>query len=330
MPKNPSSTPAARRAKRCAGMACAALALSVAGAAAQAAETVRFALPTQSWWPTTVVEAAERLKLFDKEGIKPEVTIYKGGGPAFEAIAAKAADITINPVYLVALGIPKGIQSKVVATGSVVFSGWHLMVLKDSPIKAPSDLDGKKVGITANGSGTDFLALWTANTHKVSFSRIPVGGGGLTPNLLTKNVDAAVVYSPVSFELMTKGTGRSLINFGQAVEPNLNAAWIATDEMIGSRPQAVQGALNAIYGAVEYLQNNRDYAVRLIAEINGLPAEVATMEYEESIMTVSKDGAVSADSVQNNLDYGAMGGLTGLAPAADTFTTRFKPVPTRP
>lgn len=321
---------AARQATRGVSLACAAATLTFAGATAHAAETVRFALPTQSWWPTTIVEAADRLKLFAKEGIKPEVTIYKGGGPAFEAIAAKAADVTINPVYLVALGIPKGIQSKVVATGSVVFSGWHLMVRKDSTIQSPSDLEGKKIGITANGSGTDFLALWTANTHKVSFSRIPVGGGGLTPNLMTKNVDAAVVYSPVSFELMTKGTGRSLINYGKAVEPNLNAAWIATDEMIQSRPQAVQGVLNAIYGAVKYMQNNRDYAVRLIAEINGLTDEVAAMEYEESIMTLSKDGAVSADSVQNNLDYGVMGGLTGLAPAAETFTTQFKPVPTQP
>jgi len=315
--------------KSCTVLAGLGLSIAFTSPMASAAEKVRFAMPTQSWWPTTIVTAAERLKLFEKEGINPEITIYKGGGPAFEALAADAADMTIDPPYLVALGLPKGINTKIVANGSVVFSGWHLMVPKDSPIQKVADLEGKKVGITANGSATDFLALWTINSQNVKFTRVAVGGGGLTPNLLTGNIDAAVVYSPVSFQLVKDGSARSLVNYGTAIEENLNAGWIATEAFIKAKPQAVQGSLNAIYGAVEYLMNNRDYAIGLIAELNSLPPEVAAMEYEESIMTVSKDGAITLEAVQNNLDYGERGGLTGLAPAKDTFVTQFKPVPTQ-
>ena len=48
-------------------------------AMAQAADTVRIGLPTKTYWPTTIAETAVRQKLFEKEGIKAELTIYRGG-----------------------------------------------------------------------------------------------------------------------------------------------------------------------------------------------------------------------------------------------------------
>jgi ABC-type nitrate/sulfonate/bicarbonate transport system substrate-binding protein len=314
----------------CAAIACVSAAFVFASGAAGAAESVRLAMPTQSWWPTTIVMAADKLKLFQKEGIDAEITVYKGGSPAFEALAAKAADMGITSAFQVSLGRSKGINSKLVATGSSVYSGWYLVVPKDSPIKDISGLAGKKVGITANGSTTDFLALWTSKNHNVSFARVPVGGGGLIPNLITGNIDAAVVYSPLSFKLLSKGTAHSLIDFGKVLPADLGAGWIATDDFIANHPKAVQGALNAIFGAVQYLQTHKDYAVKLIAELNDLPPEVALLEYENSIMGASRDGLISPEAVENSMKLGALGGLKGLIPAADTFVTTFKPVPTQP
>ena len=46
---------------------------------AQAVETVRIGLPTKTYWPTTIAETAVRQKLFEKEGIAAELTIYRGG-----------------------------------------------------------------------------------------------------------------------------------------------------------------------------------------------------------------------------------------------------------
>ena len=55
------------------------------------AETVRIGLPTKTYWLTTVAEAAVHQKLFEKEGITAELTIYRGGAETFEAMAAGAA-----------------------------------------------------------------------------------------------------------------------------------------------------------------------------------------------------------------------------------------------
>ena len=72
-----------------------------ASAMAQAADTVRIGLPTKTYWPTTIAETAVRQKLFEKEGITAELTIYRGGAETFEAMAAGAADVILDATSLV-------------------------------------------------------------------------------------------------------------------------------------------------------------------------------------------------------------------------------------
>src|SRR5690349_7495363 len=172
--------------------------------AALAADTIRIGLPTKTYWPTTVAETAVRQKLFEKEGISAELTIYRGGAETFEAMAAGAADIILDPPSLVSAGRKKGVMSKLVANAAMGNFGWQLMVPAKSTLEV-KDLNGKKVGITSAGSGSELLALWTIQDKKIEFTRVPVGGGGLVPNLLSGNVDAAVVYSPVSFQIGKSG-----------------------------------------------------------------------------------------------------------------------------
>ena len=71
---------------------------------AQAADTVRIGLPTKTYWPTTIAETAVRQKLFEKEGITAELTIYRGGAETFEAMAAGAADVILDATSLVSAG----------------------------------------------------------------------------------------------------------------------------------------------------------------------------------------------------------------------------------
>ena len=58
---------------------------------ASAADTIRVGLPTKTYWPTTIAETAVRQKLFEKEGIQAELTIYRSGAETFEGMAAGAA-----------------------------------------------------------------------------------------------------------------------------------------------------------------------------------------------------------------------------------------------
>jgi ABC-type nitrate/sulfonate/bicarbonate transport system substrate-binding protein len=300
---------------------------------AQAADTVRIGLPTKTYWPTTIAETAVRQKLFEKEGIAAELTIYRGGAETFEAMAAGAADVILDATSLVSAGRKKGVNSKVLASAATGYYGWQLMTLSKSTLGV-NDLKGKKVAITSAGSGSDLLALWTQQDKKIEFTRVPVGGGGLVPNLLAGNVDAAVVYSPLSFQISKTGEAKTILDYSKEVPPNLAAGWIALDKYVQDKPQMVQKTLNALYGALAFMRANKDVSVKLITELYEIPAEIAALEYENTIMKLETDGSMDGpkipEQLQLALDMAKAGGMKDLGPAAEIISTQFKPVPTKP
>lgn len=309
------------------------IAITVLAGPATAAETIRVGLPTKTYWPTTIAETAVRQKLFEKEGITAELTIYRSGAEAFEGLAAGAADIILDPPSLVSAGRKKGVMSKIVANAAMGSFGWQLMVPVKSTLTV-KDLNGKKVAITAAGSGSDLLALWTIQDRKIEFTRVPVGGGGLVPNLIAGNVDAAVVYSPLSFQISKAGDAKTILDYSKEVPPNLSAGWIVLDKYAQEKPQNVQKALNAIYGALQFMRANKDVTVKLIADLYEMPVEIAALEYENTILKLETDGNMGAANVpaavQLSLDLAKLGGLKDIVPTEDVISTKFKPIPTKP
>jgi len=305
----------------------------VATSAAAGAETIRVGLPTKTYWPTTIAETAVRQKLFEKEGLTAELTIYRSGAETFEGMAAGAADIILDPPSLVSAGRKKGVMSKIVANAAMGNYGWQLMVPVKSTLDV-KDLNGKKVAITAAGSGSDLLALWTIQDRKIDFTRVPVGGGGLVPNLLAGNVEAAVVYSPLSYQIKKSGEARTILDYATAVPDNLTGGWIVLDKFAETKPQVVQKALNALYGAIAFMRANRDVTVKLIADLYEIPPDIASLEYDNTIMKLESDGSMDGpkikDAVQLSLDLAKLGGLKDIVPTEDVYSSQFKPVPTKP
>jgi len=320
-----------KSARRCA-LGAAALALWLAGPVpSQAQETIRIGLPTKTYYPTIIAETALRQGLFAKEGIKAELTIYRSGSETFEAMAAGAADLQLNSAALVAAGRRKGVQTKAVAGAALGYYGWYLMVKTDSKISQIAELEGKKVGITAAGSASDVLGRWTMQDRKVKFTAVPLGGGGLVPNMLSGNVDAVVLYSPLSFKVMQEKQGRSLIDYGAEVQPHLSGLWIAPDKFIAEKPQAMQKAVNALFGAVVFLQDkgNRAEAIKLIAEIDEIPAQVAEAELDGNLSKMSTTGEMKEEWLSRALDLARLVGMTDLAPVAEIYASNFAPAPTK-
>ena len=300
-------------------------------ARAQASNLIRIGVPTKTYYPTIIAETAIRQKLFEKEGLKPELTIYRSGAEGFEALAAGAADIVMNSTMSVAGGLKRGVNARCVANAANGYYGWQLVVKTDSPITKAADLAGKKVGITSAGSGTDILALWTVAEHKIQFTRVPLGGGGLVPNLLTGNIDATVLYSPLTYKVVDEKVARVLIDYGTAVPAHSTGSWIATDKVIKDRPEVVQKAVNALYGGVGFLvdDKNRDAAVKLVAEIDEIPEKIAAFELDRNLKLISRTGEFKLEWVERALENARLIGMKELADPKEVFIDKFKPVPTK-
>lgn len=294
---------------------------------AKADEVVRIG-GVGNYGPVMPVLAAQELKLFEKAGVNVDFTNFKGGSASMEGLAAGEVDL-INffpPGH--ALAQRRGVKATIVSAGTLTPRGWHIVVGKDSDVASLEDLAGKKIGVTSNGSTTDFFALWVADQAGGEMTRVPLGGAGLVPNLISGNVDAIVAYPPLSYKVLGAGDGKSLVHLGEAMTPNLPDVWIASDELIEQNPDGLQKALVGLYSAIVHMQNNPDWSIDFIAKKTGLPREIATEEYNNTFKGLSPDGNLQEDWVAESLKLGTLAGIDDLPPADSMFTARFVPVTT--
>ena len=300
--------------RRSALMGGGALLLSAAMPAVAQNTKVQIGVPTRAYWPTIVVEAALRQKLFEKEGIAAELTIYRGGAEELEGLAAGAADLILITPFLVSVGRNKGIGAKMIGAGNQDYAGWHMMVSANSKIAKAEELAGKNVAITSTGGGADLLALYLRHARKIEYTRVSVGGGGLVPSLL-KSREA-----------------RSLVDFSKEIPVHQAGGWTTSEKNIKERPDVIQKALNAIYGGLAYLNANRDDAIKLIAEIDDIPPDIAAVEYENGIKTLPQKPDFDVAKVAAAFELNKLLGATNLIAPADVLTDQFfaKTVPTRP
>jgi NitT/TauT family transport system substrate-binding protein len=295
---------------------------------AMAADKIRVGLAAPQFTPYAPVYAAEDLGYYKAKGLEAEITVYRGGGPAQEALAAGAADMISFFPPGVALAIQKGVKQKMVAAGgSLTPQGWHLLVTPDSPIRSLKDLADKKVGITSKGATTDFYALWSAKQGGVSVQTVPLGGGGILPALKAKQVDAAVLWPNLSYRMTLGGEARSLVDFGASMEPNLPEVWVASQAAIDGKPEMVRRFLEAVMKATKHMQDNRafgiDYIKKYTKEENDKAVELA---YESITRNSPTDGVFTEAVLKRSLELAALAGVTGIPDVKELYTDKFMPV----
>lgn len=296
---------------------------SAGGAAAQ--DKIQIGLSTKAWFPSFVAQLTQDRGFFKEEGVDAVLTVYASGSEAFTAIAAGSADVISSNPAIIANGRKAGIDAKLVALLATRNFGWQVIAPKDSKIAGAKDLGGKNVGITSAGSNTDLLAQWTQKTFGVTFTTIPLGGGGLVPNLISGNVDAVVVYPPLSYKVVQDGDGKVVLDFSKEMPPHAEAGWAATDSFAAKHPETLRKALKAMFRTVAYIKHNPDEVIPLIAEYDGISESVAKQEYESTFLHLSDDGALNADLVKGSLELFPSEG--GAAPDPSTlFTSDFTPV----
>jgi NitT/TauT family transport system substrate-binding protein len=293
-------------------------------AGAHAQITVKIGLAVPNYGPFAPVYAADELGYYRENGVSAEITAYRGGPAAQEALAAGAADIINFFPPGVALAVNKGIKEKIVGIGSAKPDGWHIVVMASSPFRAVADLAGKKIGVTAKGATTDFYALWAAKRAGVKIETIPVGAPALIPTLKSGQIDVAVLNSPLSFRLIVSGEGRSLVDLGKEMEPTLPDVWVATQSLIDSHPQAVEGTLRAIYKATAYMKKNRGYGIEYLRKFTGEKDDkVVELEYDVVLSGRPTSARIEGAWMQASLALAVLGGITDLPAIPQLFTDRF-------
>jgi NitT/TauT family transport system substrate-binding protein len=307
----------------------AAAGVALFGAAAPAQETVRIGLAVPHNAGYVQFYAAEALGFYQDAGVKPEITIYRGGAASQEAMSAGAADIITYFGAGVGLAASKGAKERIVGAIDPTPHGWQFLVLANSPIKTLKDLDGKKVGVATKAGTADMFALWVADKGGAKVQTIPVGGGGMVPALRAGQVDAIAMFPGLSLQLVATGEARSLMDLGKEMEPTLPDVLVASQEMMDKRPQAVRSTLAAIYKTVNYLRTNRDWALKYLKDFTEEKDDkVNVLTYEQVVVPLSQDGIVKPEWITNSINIAAkVWGLDDLRRVKpdDIYTNAFLP-----
>ena len=291
-----------------------------------AADRVRVAIASV-YPPFSIPFAAQELGYYKERNLDVELTVYGGGGPAQEAMAAGAADMLTNSPMGAALAIGKGVKQHIVAmTGPTTPQGWYVMVHGNSPIRSMKDLNGKTIGITAKGSTTDFLALWAAKHADVDVRTIPLGQA-LLPAFSSGQVDAAILYPVLSYHGLIEDGDRSLADLGAVMGPVVPDTWVASDEFINGRADVLRRFLQANMKAVAYMQRNETWSIAFLKKyLDEKDDRVVKMCYERIVKKLRTDGLVRPEWLKSSLDLAVLAGVRNVPTVEQIFVGKFVPV----
>ncbi|GAB3902341.1 ABC transporter substrate-binding protein [Kibdelosporangium lantanae] len=202
---------------------------------------------------------------FKDEGLTVELVVAKGGPDAVVKLASGDVDVGISsyPAFLAA-EVKRAADLKIVSDAYQACEGHSkVMVKKGSPITKPTDLVGKKVGVSGRGTISDLAASSVLSTYGVVDPNkvvqwVEMPFTDMQGNLQAGNVDAAVFAEPYGTEA---GRDKGVVGvFDIASGPTTEIAlsgWGATEKFVAAHPKTVAGFQRAMARAVADTQDRR-------------------------------------------------------------------------
>ena len=254
-----------------AGLAALAMALLLTGAA-QAKEAlphVKIAIGGAGclcYLPTVL---AQQLGAYEQAGVDIELINFKGGSTALTAVLGGSADV-VSGYYDHCVNLAA--KNKAM-TAFVTYDRVPGLVLVVSPKDAGSihsvkDLAGKKVGVSAPGSSTDFFLKYLLAKNGVEPAKVPVIGIGLDATAVAAmeqgQVDAAVMLDPAVTLLQGKFKTLTILSDTRTVA-NTKAvfggeypggALYAQSAWVTEHPKEAQALTNAIVSTLKWIHGH--------------------------------------------------------------------------
>jgi NitT/TauT family transport system substrate-binding protein len=211
---------------------------------------------------------AEQLGEYKKAGLDVELVDFKGGSQSLTAVIGGSADVVSgyfdHCVNLAAKG--QTLQA------FVVYDRYPGLVLVVSPkhpeIKSIKDLGGKKVGVSAPGSSTDFFLKYTLKKNGIDPSGTAVIGIGLGATAIAAmeqgQIDAAVMLDPAVTVLQGKFNDLLILSDTRTQKDTQavfggdypGGALYTKADWIAKHPKETQGLTNAIVATLGWIHSH--------------------------------------------------------------------------
>jgi sulfonate transport system substrate-binding protein len=322
-------------------LAAAMLALALASPAAMADSKITIAVGGGAclcYLPTVL---AKQLGEFDKAGVSVDLVDLKGGSDALKAVLGGSADV-VSGYFDHCVNLAAKKQELV---SFVVYDRYPGLVLVVSPshtaeIKQVKDLAGKKVGVSAPGSSTDFFLKYLLKKNGLDPTSASVIGVGLGATAVAAmeqgQIDAAVMLDPSVTVLQgkfadlriladTRTQKDTLATFGGEYPGGAlysTAAWVAGHE------KETQALTNAIVATLTWIHAHsaEDIMAKMPEEMVGKDKQLYLAALKNTIPMYSETGKMDpkgADAVLAVFSEGSPDVAKANIDVAKTFTNKF-------
>jgi len=284
---------------------------------------------------------AKQLGEYDKAGVAVDLVDLKGGSDALKALLGGSADV-VSGYFDHCVNLAARKQE---LQAFVVYDRYPGLVLLVSPshtneIRSIKDLAGKKVGVSAPGSSTDFFLKYLLKKNALDPASAAVIGVGLGATAVAAmeqgQIDAAVMLDPSVTVLQgshpdlriladTRTQKDTLAMFGGEYPGGAlysTAAWVASHE------KEAQALTNAIIATLAWIHSHsaEEIMAKMPDETVGKDKALYLAALKNTIAMYSQTGRMDprgADAVLAVFSLGSKEVARANIDVGKTFTNRF-------
>jgi NitT/TauT family transport system substrate-binding protein len=284
---------------------------------------------------------AKQLGEFDKAGLNVELVDLKGGSDALKAVLGGSADV-VSGYFDHCVNLAAKKQELV---SFVVYDRYPGLVLVVSPshtseIKSIKDLAGKKVGVSAPGSSTDFFLKFLLKKNGLDPTSAAVIGVGLGATAVAAmeqgQIDAAVMLDPSVTVLQGSHKDLTILADTRTQKDTLalfggeypGGALYSTAAWVGSHEKDVQALTTAIVNTLTWIHSHspEEIMAKMPEEMVGKNKELYLAALKNTIPMFSETGKMDpkgADAVLAVFSEGSPDVAKANIDVSKTWTNKF-------
>ena len=286
--------------------------------------------------PNAGLVVAKEKGFFADAGLDVTINQGKGSGSTAQIVASKAVQFGFADGFVVGNSVSKGMKLKMVA-GVYRRNPCAALVLEESDIKSPKDLEGKTVGIA---TGSAQFQQWPAFMKGAGLEPskvrvINVDGAGAGPALISGQVAAiagfAQGYIP-SIEIRGKKKVRAFWYADEGVTAMSNGIIVHQDLL--AEPDLIRSMVRATMKGFIYGRANADEMTQIVKKYQETTDPAITLREAQlswstwvTLTTANKPLGWMApeDWTATVAVLKAYGGVTTPLEAAELYTNEFVP-----
>jgi NitT/TauT family transport system substrate-binding protein len=260
---------------------------------------------------------AQQLRMYEKHGIDAELINFKGGSVALTAVLGGSAHV-VSGYYDHCVNLKaKNKNMKAI----VVYDHFPGLVLVVSPkdtgkIRSIRDLAGKKVGVSAPGSSTDFFLKYLLRKNGIDPTSVAVIGVGPDETAVAAQergeVDAAVMVDPSVTLLQNKYRALRILADTRTEKDTIaifggkypGGSLYSTADWITKHPKESQALANAIVETLHWIHSHSPEEImgKMPEEFVGPNPTLYLAALRNTLPMYSRDGRMDPKGARAVLD----------------------------